>query len=253
MWLSSNTILPRTANTLLKNQYFGDINDYRKYGRLRCLQEATGLSLGVCWLLTEDDGRTDGEFRRYLEESARWRHYDPALYDQLRRLLSAKISRNVGHVRDWRLLGDAIDCGRVLRDSIPERGAYFHDAWSRLESCPLVFFNPDNGIEVGTVAMGRKSSSKYLYWSEIQEAYTRRHSLIVYQHFPRRSREQYIKERAEEMARRLGASFIGSFQTSHVVFFLAARPEHVVAFESAHELIQSRWAGQIRPVAHVTV
>jgi hypothetical protein len=236
----------------LKNQYFGDINDYRKYGLLRCLQEATGLSLGVCWLLTEDDGRTDGECRRYLEEPARWRHYDPPLYDQLRCLLSAEISRNIAHVRDWRLLGDATDYDRILRDSSSERDAYFRDAWLRLARCPFVFFDPDNGIETDTTPRGRRNSSKYLYWTEVNETYARGHSLIIYQHFPRKSREQYIKERAEEMARRLAASLVDSFQTSHVVFFLAARPEHAVAFESAHELVQSRWAGQIRSVAHVT-
>jgi hypothetical protein len=56
----------------LKNQYFGDVNDYRKYGLLRALSSVTGLPVGVCWLLTMDDGRSDGEFRRYLEEPVRF-------------------------------------------------------------------------------------------------------------------------------------------------------------------------------------
>jgi len=37
----------------MKNQYFGDINDYRKYGLLRCFAEA-GLNIGVCWMLTPE-------------------------------------------------------------------------------------------------------------------------------------------------------------------------------------------------------
>jgi hypothetical protein len=48
----------------MKNQYFGDINDYRKYGLLRRLQ--AGLSLCVCWTLTDDDGSSDGRFLEYL-------------------------------------------------------------------------------------------------------------------------------------------------------------------------------------------
>lgn len=33
----------------MKNQYFGDINDYRKYGLLRVLQ-STGSKLLVAWM-----------------------------------------------------------------------------------------------------------------------------------------------------------------------------------------------------------
>jgi hypothetical protein len=50
----------------MKDQYFGDVNDYRKYGLLRALSSVTRLPIGVCWLLTGPDSRSDGEFRRYL-------------------------------------------------------------------------------------------------------------------------------------------------------------------------------------------
>ncbi|MDO8501594.1 MAG: hypothetical protein Q7S20_07100 [Gemmatimonadaceae bacterium] len=55
----------------MKHQYFGDVNDYRKYGLLRILQQASGLRLGVCWMLTPDDTRTDGKFVAYLGDSKR--------------------------------------------------------------------------------------------------------------------------------------------------------------------------------------
>jgi hypothetical protein len=42
---------------LMKDQYFADINDYRKYGLLRILGE--GLRVGVCWMLTKPDGSGD--------------------------------------------------------------------------------------------------------------------------------------------------------------------------------------------------
>jgi hypothetical protein len=38
----------------MKNQYFGDINDYRKYGLLRALQSTGDGSLLVTWMLTPD-------------------------------------------------------------------------------------------------------------------------------------------------------------------------------------------------------
>jgi hypothetical protein len=47
----------------MKNQYFGDVNDYRKYGLLRALQSTWNGSLLVAWMLTPDDGGRDGRFR----------------------------------------------------------------------------------------------------------------------------------------------------------------------------------------------
>jgi DNA helicase II / ATP-dependent DNA helicase PcrA len=42
----------------VKDQYFGDVNDYIKYGLLRCLSRA-GIGVGVCWMLTPNDQGTD--------------------------------------------------------------------------------------------------------------------------------------------------------------------------------------------------
>jgi len=72
----------------MKDQYFGDINDYRKYGLLRSISLASNLSILIAWMLTEDDGSTDGKFIQYLEEPNKWGHYDPPLYGELARLLS---------------------------------------------------------------------------------------------------------------------------------------------------------------------
>jgi hypothetical protein len=60
----------------VKNQYFGDVNDYRKYGLLRTLSGNGQYRIGVCWMLTADDGRTDGRFTGYLAVQQRWRQYD---------------------------------------------------------------------------------------------------------------------------------------------------------------------------------
>ena len=51
----------------MKNQYFGDINDYQKYGLLRTISRDTGLRLAVCWMLTPDDGRSDGKKTGYVD------------------------------------------------------------------------------------------------------------------------------------------------------------------------------------------
>ncbi|MGH9579436.1 MAG: hypothetical protein ACRD2R_00455, partial [Terriglobales bacterium] len=89
----------------MKDQYFGDINDYRKYGILRCLAHA-GLPLGVHWMLTPGDAGIDGRKLAYLKSPARWRHHDPPLFD----LLAAAVrsaTRSVDVLEAARLLPEA--------------------------------------------------------------------------------------------------------------------------------------------------
>lgn len=229
----------------MKDQYFGDVNDYRKYGLLRALIEGSRLSLGVCWLRTLDDGRRDGESRQYLEQPERWRHYDPELYDALRGLLDPGARRSVLHAESWGLLPGARYYHAVLNNDASERYSYFADAWQRLRGTELLFLDPDNGLQVKSVGYGRRTSAKYLYWREVEEAYGRGHSLVIYQHFRRQSRETFVTGVADELRRRLGGSRVEPFQTANVVFLAAVRPEHSEAFQNARELVMRRWHGQI--------
>ncbi len=51
----------------MKHQYFGDINDYRKYGLLRQLSNFGQIATSVCWMLTPDaPGNVDGQKLAYL-------------------------------------------------------------------------------------------------------------------------------------------------------------------------------------------
>ena len=234
----------------MKDQYFGDINDYRKYGLLRALTEASGLRLGVCWLLTEGDQRPDGEFRRYLEQPERWRLRDPQLYDGLQRLRAANVERSVGHAGAWDLLPDARYFGDVLGDPAAERAAYFRRAWETLADCPLLFFDPDNGLETKSTRPGHRDSRKYLYWTEVEEAFRRGHSLVIYQHWPRVERQKFTQDLVTTASSRLGRPSVDTFATAHVLFLLVAQPEHRNAFRKAHDLIQERWSGEITPQAH---
>jgi hypothetical protein len=82
----------------MKNQYVGDINDYRKYGLIRALSASGKLSTAVCWMLTGDDGRRDGEKTAYLGQPGKYRDHDPDLFDRLREQVQAGSARNVGAI-----------------------------------------------------------------------------------------------------------------------------------------------------------
>ncbi len=230
----------------MKHQYFGDINDYRKYGLLRILSQALKLRVGVCWMLTDDDDSTDGECRQYLENPPQWRRYDPTLFDALHDLYISGAKRSVGHAATSDLVPDAVFFDALLTDDNVGRVHYFTEAWKQLAECPLLFFDPDNGIEVPSTRMGTRGSAKYLYWHEIKQSYKRGHSLLIYQHYPRIVREAFVPFLAGRLAETLNAPSVTAFPTSYVVFFLVAQPAHALGIDQAHEKVVAQWPKQIK-------
>ena len=229
----------------MKNQYFGDVNDYRKYGLLRCIAEATGLPIGVLWMLTKDDGRSDGEFRRYLADGSVWSRHDAKLHDALSRLLVPGETRRVTHAERWGLVPGATYFDHVFPDAALARAAVFQEACKKLSPCPFVFLDPDNGVEVKSVSYGRKRSSKYVYWSEMATLFERGHSLLVYQHYQRVKRSAFEDSLAEKFRSRLGAKDVAVFSTPHVAFFLALQESHAVHLPGIRATVGARWRGQI--------
>ena len=84
----------------MKNQYFGDENDYKKYGLLNTLIGSGDLPTAVCWMLTPDDSGPDGRFTDYLSQRDKWRRYDPLLYDHLRTAVVTLERRDVRYAAD---------------------------------------------------------------------------------------------------------------------------------------------------------
>jgi hypothetical protein len=228
----------------MKNQYFGDVNDFRKYGLLRSLG-AAGLSIGICWLLTADDAGGDGELRRYLTKPSRWRKYDADLYDRLRLLQQPGVRRSVTNADKWGLVPGAAYFDEELTDNSSQRNDYFRLALTRLHGCDVLFFDPDNGIEVQSTGRGKRGSAKYIYWSELREAYRNGHSLLVYQHFPRVERTRFVPFLADRLRDELGAPCVKGFATPHVAFFLVHQARHGGAIDRAVETVQSKWSDQI--------
>jgi hypothetical protein len=102
-----------------------------------------------------------------------------------------------------------------------------------LADTDLISFAPDNGIEVGSVAKGRRNSSKYVYRDELAATYRSGHSLLIYQHFQRKKRESFIRDVANDLRRIAVDAEIWAIRTSHVVFMLAIQPRHRPALSAA--------------------
>ena len=211
----------------MKVQYFGDVKDYRKFALLRALSEVGQFKAGVSWMLTEADESGHGDHRSYLKRPDKWRGYDPVLFDALTSVPSAPTISDLHRIEKEGLIGGATFFDDFALDALQERDAYHARCMTTLNACDLAFFDPDNGLEVKSVAKGRKGSSKYAYLDELADHYRTGRSCLIYQHFPRHvTREHLIITAAARLRHQATEASIWSFVTPHVVFLLAARPEH---------------------------
>ncbi len=234
----------------MKNEYFGDMNDYRKYGLLRTLTNSGEIRTAVCWMLTPDDGRGDGGFIDYLEQPEKWCHFDPLLFHHLAQTVLHSGVRNVSEIENSDLLPSCCFHSELVPDDRGARADYHKRAMESARGCDLVFFDPDNGIEVKSKPYGRKDSSKYLYWNEIERFWDAGHSLLIYQHFPRVKRAPFIEAKAHQLMERTGAPEVISFRTSHVVFFLVPQTDRSGFFRKRSEEVERTWGQEIKVDHH---
>lgn len=224
----------------MKHQYVGDINDYRKYALLRALSASGTNSIGVCWMLTPEDGRTDGNKLSYLQQPDGFRHFDPELFDILAHAAAEPDRRRLQVVEDSGAIPQATYFNELLPDDISGRRTFMERCAVVLGHTDLVFFDPDNGLEV-SIAKGRKNSSKYLYLDEAAAFYDTGKSLLIYQHFPRIERKAFVAQRSKQLRAIAPGCSIWAFTTAHVVFFCVLNPNSSNELLTAVEAAAHRW------------
>ncbi len=233
----------------MKNQYFGDINDYKKYALLRLLSGEGAIRTAVCWLLTDADNRSDGQSVGYLQEAGRWRAFDPALFDALACCLASPENRHVGWAKTADLIPAAVYYDAPLADDASRRRDYFERFLAFARGSDLVFFDPDNGLEVLSKPYGKRGSNRYLYWDELSRAFAAGHSILVYQHFPRVERTAFMQILSAELCGRTGAAEIFTFRTANVVFLLIPQQRHLAYLRERSAQVERVW-GQHMGVIH---
>lgn len=229
----------------MKNQYFGDINDFKKYGLLRAIWAASGLRLGVAWMLTPDDGSTDGKFIRYLDQPSQWEHYDPDLFNALKGFLNSGYKRGVGLFERSDLLENAGYFSNEVSDGAEARKTWFDSLEKFASYYDLIFLDPDNGLEVKSRPYGSRNSSKFLYWREVEALWKSGKSLLIYQHFIREKRIQYIQRMRQALLEHTPGSIVEAFSTKHVVFLMALQPPHQSHHSKIIDSVLKNWKDQI--------
>ena len=177
-------------------------------------------------MLTPSDDKPDGNKRSFVSKQNKLRAHDPELFDALLKINQDINLRRVTHVETTGFIPNAVFFNDVLGDSGLERRSYFHRAKSALSSSALIFFDPDNGLDVASTKKGHIASSKYIYRDELEDFYGSGHSLLIYQHYPRIQRDIFRKQIAADLSGKLSGAHVSAFSTANVVFFLAAQPTH---------------------------
>lgn len=199
-------------------------------------------------MLTRDCGGPDGGKREYLSGDDNWSEYDQPLFVSLKQTTDPK-KRDVSYAERWGILPTAkVFFTKWLPAECTERRAYFQEFLSvaREAGSDLVFFDPDNGLEVPSEPYRMKRSTKHLYSDELWCTFARGHSILLYQHFGRQKRERFICDTAQQLCWATGASDVFSFRTSNVVFFLVPQASHHELFQSRASQVRAVWGNQIR-------
>lgn len=225
----------------MKVQYFGDVNDYRKFALLRLLAREGRFKIGVVWMLTPDDDRADGNNRAYAEQPDKWRSFDLELFDALKNVPAKPTIEDLKRVEREGLVPSAVFFNDVTPTDKEDRAAWHANALKATTDANLTFFDPDNGLSTPSCRKGRKNSEKYVFMDEVVGHYVTGRSTLIYQHFPRKPREDYIKGISEQLSANLTNSKVWAFETAQVVFVLAAQPNHASRVEAIAQTVKQRW------------
>ena len=229
----------------MKHQYFGDVSDYKKYSVLRAVSNNGQLKTLLCWLLTPNDLRTDGGNSTYLRKPEEWRNFESDIFDFIHETLVVNETKDLNLVEQKSIVPNTTYFWEILTDNKQQREEYFEQAKVLSQEHDIVFLDPDNGIATGSVVKGRKNSSKYVFWDEIQDLWEGNQSLLIYQHFPRVNRMNYINRLFDEIRDKVGAEDMYAIKTSHMVYFLLSKEHHQEHFDDLKERIESRWGSGI--------
>lgn len=229
----------------MKNQYFGDINDYKKYGLIKLLSGYGKLSTVICWMLTPNGTKLDGRKTKYLHTPQKCRGFDPVIYDFLRKEVIERGTRRIESLEHSNILSNCKFYSEAVPDSSGPREEYLQRFLEYARGADLAFFDPDKGMEVKSVPYGRRNSSNYLYWAEARKFYSEGHSLLVYQHWPREPREAFSSNLRERFLDIPGVSHVHLYHTSDVVFLLVPQLSHEELFARMNKKIAKIWGNEI--------
>jgi hypothetical protein len=247
----------------MQDRYVGDAGDYGKYGLLRRLCGDRGGSahfrLGITWCLFPDESHNgDGRHISYLQKEA-FRDLDPYLFDYLKQIVASG-NRCVTAIGNGGLfppstvffdeLVSRTKTDGVLSSPLERlayRGSWFRKNLEATRNCDVVFFDPDNGIEISSVDKKHPKAGKYVFWDELREFWNRGQSLIIYHHL---NRTASVYQQMEALKGRVSREISGQYRVVRLIFrrgscrsywFLLQNDIAELVEERVAKMMQSGW------------
>ena len=168
----------------MQDRYVGDVGDFGKYGLLRSLrrgdEHGATLRLGVIWYRFDGDDSAapnDGRHTDYLFAPSRHerllRRCDHELFEKLLHLVNN--DRSIAAVEASDVLpADTVffreglsfkETPRGERDG--KRHRWFNAGLRRVKEAEVVFFDPDNGLQVPSRSSMSLMGPKYVYYDDL--------------------------------------------------------------------------------------
>jgi hypothetical protein len=250
----------------MQDRYVGDVGDFGKYGLLRRLCNSSddlSVRLGVVWCRFPDERHNeDGKHISYL----RMRDFvglDPGLLSALCELVNSN-ARSIESLTAAGILPPqttfydaflAPPASQMLSRSerLRHRSAWVDGCFTLMADCDLVFFDPDNGIEVSSIAKHHPLAGKYIYWDELARFWDRGQTLLVYQHL---NRTKSAAGQIDGLRARIRATLRGSSVRPLVfrrgscrVFWLVHHNDNLghTLEDRARDMLRDRWSKHFRP------
>jgi hypothetical protein len=251
----------------MQNRYVGDVGDFVKYALIRRLAGRQGeqpVPVGVVWCLFPDENHNnDGKHISYLQKTE-FRELDDVLLNALQEIVATG-NRNLSAVSSSNFFPrDTVFCEAIAsapktpRVSRDDRARYransLDHCLSLTEKCDLVFFDPDNGLEVASVPKHHPNAGKYIYWDELTPFWSRGQTLLVYHHLNRTMpAAQQVRQLRDRFKVKLnGATVVplvfrrGSSRIFWLVYRNSSLGEEIK--RRACDLLGSEWSRHFRPI-----
>jgi len=203
----------------MKNQYVGDINDYRKYDLLQLLSNELMEKILIVWMLTPNDNGNDGKKIKYLNNAKKWEKYNKILFEGLKTIVNEE--RNIKNVQKLPCFNNSDKFefySDYIEDDNKKREEYFNNAIEKAKTAKIIFFDPDNGIAPHEKI---RNSEKFLFWNEIKRFWENGKDILVFQYFPWFcNREKYINDKIDDFSKRINTdkNNIITFNAKNVVY-----------------------------------
>lgn len=237
----------------MQHKYFGDIGDLGKYGLLKHIA-SSGYKLGVNWCLYPPENNNDGQYINYFT-NARLKECDIDVFEALQKLMSkwknnpSENERHLKLVKEHNIIGsdfiEYLEEPELTGDKRERLQAYedWHKTgYEALSNADLIFFDPDNGLEVKSSPKGSFKGPKYVFIDHLKDYFDNGKSLIIYQHRDR-SKKCYEK-RLQQLRDNFEAdiSHIIFTKGSQRAYFFVLQDEHLDLKDTIYnDFLRSNW------------